>query len=118
MKLHVYCYVADKVMFEYLHLLCVSCRLLSSAVGFKAKYLSWQTWQKWCIDMFGKVHSMRQKGSGLTGAEQPTPGQTSQGESPATEVLKFRDPKGYFGGKSTHVVSLPIVQGNAQCVCF
>lgn len=75
-------------------------RLLSSAVGFKAKYLSWQTWQKWCIDMFGKVQSMRQRGTGQAGVGQPNSGQTTQGESPATEVLQFRDPNGYFAGST------------------
>ena len=57
---------------------------------------------------------MRHKGSGHTGVEQPTPGQTSQGESPATEVLKFRDPKGYFGGKSTQVGTVSLVLSLSQ----
>ena len=89
------------LLFQYF-----SYRLLSSAVGFKTKYLSWQTWQKWCINMFGKMHITGQTGTGQAGARQSDSGQTNQGESPATEVLKFRDPTGHFTGECPNIMKI------------
>lgn len=63
--------------------------LVTSAVGFKEKYLSWKSWQRWCLNILSSVQG-----------SYPQYGQSDdpEGESPAVEVMKFRDPKGYFGG--------------------
>ncbi|XP_046332683.1 uncharacterized protein [Haliotis cracherodii] len=62
--------------------------LLSNALGFKNRYLSWNSWQKWCYELIGSLN--KKKNVLFTGQDNP------QGESPAVEVFKYRDPKGYF----------------------
>ncbi|KAJ8315178.1 hypothetical protein KUTeg_007328 [Tegillarca granosa] len=54
---------------------------ISSAAGFKDKYLSWQSWHQWCLDIID-----------FYGGQDDI-----NGESPAVEVLKYKDPNGYFG---------------------
>ncbi len=66
-------------------------RLVTTAESFKNQYLSWSAWQKWCIDIIKRVKKTH-----------PDVSDEPEGESPAIEVLKFRDPKGYFAGK-THM---------------
>lgn len=61
--------------------------LVSSAAGFKDKYLSWQSWHQWCLDIIGNI-----KYSDFYGGQDDI-----NGESPAVEVLKYKDPNGYFG---------------------
>ncbi|XP_041352023.1 uncharacterized protein LOC121370687 [Gigantopelta aegis] len=61
--------------------------LLSGALGFKNKYLSWNSWHKWCLELLGKLHPKRPD---FGGQDDPN------GESPAVEVFQYRDPKGYF----------------------
>ncbi|KAL5010203.1 hypothetical protein ScPMuIL_012508 [Solemya velum] len=63
--------------------------LLSSAVGIKNRYFSWRSWQKWCFDI---LSNLQDKGSIYTGQDD------MNGESPAIEVLRYKDPKGYFAG--------------------
>ena len=67
------------------------CSLLNNAAGFKEKYLSWKSWHKWCIDIINNIKSSNHPL--YTGTED------ENGESPAVEVLKFKDPEGYFAGK-------------------
>lgn len=63
--------------------------LLNNAVGFRNKYLSWKSWQQWCLDIIGGLHDNAP----------PYTGQDNvNGESPAVEVLKYKDPLGYFAG--------------------
>ena len=63
------------------------CRLVSSAVGFRDEYLTWNTLKRWCLDIVKKV-------KGLTTSVEKS--DAPAGESPAVEVLKFRDNKGLF----------------------
>ena len=60
-------------------------------MGIKDRYLRWSEWQKWCLDLFYKPPS--------------TEAADDMGESPAIEVLKFRDPEGHFAGKNMFVHS-------------
>ena len=66
-------------------------RLLSSAAGFRNKYLSLSAWSEWCQDML----SIFSSGSYRDFAGQDDP----NGESPAVEVLQFKDKNGYFASK-------------------
>ena len=70
-----------------LHFTFVYCRIVSEAVGFKNHYLTWKTWKQWCIDIVKKV-------KGLTTSVEKS--DAPAGESPAVEVLKFKDSKGFF----------------------
>lgn len=63
--------------------------LLNNAVGFRNKYLSWKSWQQWCLDLIGGFHDNIPLYTGQDDIN---------GESPAVEVLKFKDPQGYFAG--------------------
>ena len=64
---------------------------MDSAVGFRDKYLSWKSWQKWCMELLSKMRTFGPKSNG-----EPPDVDTDMGESPAIEVLKYRDPNGYF----------------------
>ncbi|KAK6171209.1 hypothetical protein SNE40_019447 [Patella caerulea] len=64
--------------------------LLSNVVGFKNRYFSWQSWQKWCLKVLDKINAKSDQRPDYTGKHEPN------GESPAYEVMKFKDPKGYF----------------------
>ena len=52
----------------------------------KTRYLSLGEWQKWCLDL---IHNIQ--GTSIEASD-------DMGESPAIEVLKYRDPDGYFAG--------------------
>ena len=74
-------------------------RIVSSAVGFKNKYLSVKSWQKWCVELVNRVkmkQSVKFKDTGDPG-----------GESPAVEVMQYRDPKGHFAGKEIFCPMIP-----------
>ncbi|KAK7108567.1 uncharacterized protein [Littorina saxatilis] len=63
-------------------------KLLSSAAGFRNKYLSLSAWSEWCqgVLSFFATGDIRD----FAGQEDPN------GESPAIEVLQFKDKHGYF----------------------
>ncbi|KAL8573556.1 hypothetical protein ACOMHN_047827 [Nucella lapillus] len=63
-------------------------RLLSSAAGFRSKYLSLSAWSQWCQDLLS-IFSLG-FGPGFHGQDDPN------GESPAVEVFRYRDRQGYF----------------------
>lgn len=63
-------------------------RLLSSAEGFRNKYLSLAAWSQWCQDIMSMLRGRRWE---YAGQDNPN------GESPAVEVLQYKDKKGYFG---------------------
>ena len=56
----------------------------------KTRYLTLSEWQKWCLDM---LHNLRSVEASDSDSE-------DMGESPAIEVLKYRDPDGFFAGKN------------------
>ncbi|KAK7480727.1 hypothetical protein BaRGS_00027988 [Batillaria attramentaria] len=63
-------------------------QLLSSAAGFRNKYLTLSAWGQWCqnlLDLFSSsgIHD-------YAGHDDPN------GESPAVEVLQYKDRNGYF----------------------
>ncbi|XP_064614732.1 uncharacterized protein LOC135478946 [Liolophura sinensis] len=62
--------------------------VLSSAVGLKNKYLTWMSWRQWCVSL---LKSIRQESVEYGGQDDP------DGESPAVEVIKLRNPDGMFG---------------------
>lgn len=64
--------------------------LFNSAAGFKERYLSWKSWQQWCMSFI-----FRDEPGSYAGQDD------LNGESPALEVMKFKDPEGYFGGLFT-----------------
>ncbi|KAL8613679.1 hypothetical protein ACOMHN_029771 [Nucella lapillus] len=72
-------------------------RLVSTAVGFRNKYLSLTAWSEWCqgiLDVFGGE-----------GSEDPN------GESPAVEVLQYnhhKDRKGHFGSSTEPRLYRPV----------
>ncbi|XP_056016769.1 uncharacterized protein LOC130053481 [Ostrea edulis] len=61
--------------------------LFNNAAGFKERYLSWKSWQQWCMSFI--FCEERESYAGQDDLN---------GESPAIEVLKYKDPEGYFGG--------------------
>lgn len=64
--------------------------LVNDASVFQEKYLSWKTWKRWCTDLLNSVSSISE--SDDPSLDDP------QGESPALEVLKYKDPEGHFAG--------------------
>lgn len=60
--------------------------LVKDASMFSEKYLSWKSWKQWCTELLSSVSSFSD------GPEVDDP----QGESPALEVLMYKDPQGYF----------------------
>ncbi|XP_076466423.1 F-box only protein 21-like [Babylonia areolata] len=63
-------------------------RLVNSAAGFRSKYLSLAAWSQWCQDLlslFSPAGSHH-----FHGHDDPN------GESPAVEVLRYKDKWGYF----------------------
>jgi hemimethylated DNA binding protein len=72
-------------------------QLAKSVTYYTSEYLSWQKWGEWCVELLGKVRTQ------LTPALQsPQPGDVlgDEGESPAIEVIKFRNPEGYFASST------------------
>ncbi|KAK3096564.1 hypothetical protein FSP39_001327 [Pinctada imbricata] len=65
-------------------------KLLNNAAGFKEKYLSWNAWHKWCVDIINNIKS----------TSHFSENEDLYGESPAVEVLNFKDPEGYFAGSA------------------
>lgn len=65
--------------------------LVNDAAIFKEKYLSWKSWKQWCTDILGSMSSDDPNVDDL------------QGESPALEVILYKDPQGYFAGKLTRI---------------
>lgn len=63
--------------------------LFNSAAGFKERYLSWKSWQQWCMSFI-----FRDEPGSYAGQDD------LNGESPALEVMKFKDPEGYFGAST------------------
>lgn len=61
--------------------------LVNDASKFQAKYLSWQSWKRWCRDLISSVAASY--------SDEPIP-DDPQGESPALEVIMYKDPQGYF----------------------
>ena len=60
----------------------------------KDKYFDFEYWQRWCAELLANVPGYAAR----YGAASDHPSDVDQGESPAIEVLKYNDPKGYFGG--------------------
>ncbi|XP_056016768.1 inner centromere protein-like [Ostrea edulis] len=60
--------------------------LFNNAAGFKERYLSWKSWQQWCMSFIFSEERRSYAGQ-----------DDLNGESPAIEVLKYKDPEGYFG---------------------
>lgn len=67
-------------------------QLISLASKYKDQYLSWETWQKWCYDVLKRISSLNSIKSRRMARETE-----DDGESLAIEVLRYRNPKGYFG---------------------
>ena len=67
--------------------------IFSNAVGFKDKYLSLKSWQTWCQQMLSQY---TEGGDEVPDTDDLDP----EGESPAVEVMKYRDPGSYFAGES------------------
>ena len=65
-------------------------RLLTSAAGIKDRYFSLEAWSEWCQDII-KILSGKGYNFGAGGAE--------NGESPAIEVLQYKEKNGYFACK-------------------
>lgn len=66
--------------------------LVNDASVFQEKYLSWKTWKRWCTDLLNSVSSLSE--SDDPSLDDP------QGESPALEVLKYKDPEGHFAAST------------------
>ena len=64
--------------------------LVNDAAIFKDKYLSWKSWKQWCSDIFGSMSSF---------SDDPNVDDL-QGESPALEVILYKDPQGYFAASA------------------
>lgn len=64
--------------------------LVNKAVEFQRDYLTVQSWRKWCLAMVQRATNQN--------AIPPDDNNDPLGESPALEVIEFRDPKGYFSG--------------------
>ena len=64
--------------------------LVNDAAIFKEKYLSWKSWKQWCSDIFGSMSSF---------SDDPNVDDL-QGESPALEVILYKDPQGYFAASA------------------
>lgn len=62
--------------------------LVNDAATFKEKYLSWKSWKQWCTDILGSMSSDDPNVDDL------------QGESPALEVILYKDPQGYFAASA------------------
>jgi hypothetical protein len=77
-------------------LTCIHFSLVNDAAIFKDKYLSWKSWKQWCSDIFGSMSSF---------SDDPNVDDL-QGESPALEVILYKDPQGYFAGKLTRIDGL------------
>lgn len=65
--------------------------LVNKAVEFQRDYLTVQSWRKWCLAMVQRATNQN--------AIPPDDNNDPLGESPALEVIEFRDPKGYFSGR-------------------
>ena len=73
-------------------------------MGFRDEYLTWNTLKRWCLDIVKKV-------KGLTTSVEKS--DAPAGESPAVEVLKFRDNKGFFS--SWYLLDTVFCLGLCQC---
>ncbi|CAH1798520.1 unnamed protein product, partial [Owenia fusiformis] len=62
-------------------------KILSSALELRNKYFTWKSWEKWYRQI---VQNLRAKSPSFKGNAD------DEGESPAIEVMKYRDPKGHF----------------------
>lgn len=75
-------------------------QLLSLAAKYKDTYVSWETWHRWCGEVLKCFASLRASIASLhsTRNRQTASGtDVDNGESVAVEVIKYRNPKGYFG---------------------
>ena len=59
----------------------------------RSQWLSIEPWRKWCFKVLDTIteHGLGGGSGSYGGADSP------EGESPAIEVLKFREKNGYFG---------------------
>ncbi|XP_005090883.1 clp protease adapter protein ClpF, chloroplastic [Aplysia californica] len=76
-------------------------RLLKTFYHFKSKYLSLPSWKRWCWSWFKKAESLRTGQKFIILGKDPG---KDMGETPAKDVLTYRNPEGYFA-KSTEVRS-------------
>lgn len=63
--------------------------LVSEAAHFKDQYLSWKSWRKWCVQIINKI-SPSSTTPHFEGQDDPN------GQSPAIEVISYKDPQGFF----------------------
>ena len=92
------------------------CSLVSDAAHFKDQYLSWKSWHKWCVQIINKI-SPSSATPYFEGQDDPN------GQSPAIEVLNYKDPAGYFAGKSVSpiqnfIFTLTCVAALKSLSCF
>ena len=57
-------------------------------MSFKDEYLTLASWQAWCKAILSKLQNKKYSDA-----------DDDLGESPAIEVMKLKDPQGYFGGE-------------------
>ncbi|XP_064628379.1 uncharacterized protein LOC135487980 [Lineus longissimus] len=62
--------------------------IVKTAAGFSDKYLSWQSWKTWCEGL-------------ISGQSDASSSSRGQGESPAVDVIKQKEPEGYFASSPT-----------------
>jgi len=66
----------------------------------RTEYLSWPSWKRWCESLINKLQNTMVANPWAT----DHPARTSDGESPAVEVMKYDSPEGYFTSKQIKVV--------------
>ena len=79
--------------------------LVSEAAHFKDQYLSWKSWRKWCVQIINKI-SPSSTTPHFEGQDDPN------GQSPAIEVISYKDPQGFFAGRC-HIL-LPYISPSAS----
>ena len=70
-----------------------NCSLVKEAISMRSDYLTVSSWKLWAADLLESIHSERPR--------KKTVNMAQNGESPALEVIRYRDPKGYFAGRSS-----------------
>ncbi|CAM1291667.1 Uncharacterised protein g215 [Pycnogonum litorale] len=63
---------------------------MSHLTSFKVEYLEWKSWTNWCSRLFAKISDNSDTSYG-------DDEDSDMGESPAIEVMKYRDKDGHFG---------------------
>lgn len=73
-------------------------RMLSNLINFKENYFTLEPWKRWCGDLLSQLTDNLDKGSYPWLYYKETR-EDRDGESPAVEVMKYKQKDGYFSSE-------------------